>query len=178
MVDSRLQLAFFVLWSPAVGAILTRWQCGGLRVLVTIPLVITGGLALMFNQARPLIGWQGTANIFQQSRTELRFANVRWAFDGYTQAGAVLKASGCHAIGVIIDSHDPEYDVWAVLAPPNSGVHLEHLDVAPPLDQYEPVNFQPCAIFCTYCSPERGIDYGLPYVQKLSGLTLFLPAKK
>jgi len=82
---SRLQLAFFVLWAPLVGAIIEMWRYNWLRLVVVTPLVLSGVLVLLFNQARPIVGWQGASSIFQLTRQELRFANVPWAYTGYTQ---------------------------------------------------------------------------------------------
>lgn len=172
---SRLQVSFFVLWSSLTGVIVERWRFAWLRGLVLVPLIVSGLLALVFNQSRPLIGWQGASNIFQQSRQELRFANVRWAYDGYTQAGEVLQASGCRQIGLMVDSHDPEYNLWVLSAPSGSDIHLEHLNAYPPLDDYTVTDFQPCALACTYCDVEKGQEFGLPQVILLDGVILFLP---
>lgn len=152
---SRLQLPFFVAAMPLAGLALERLPWKWLRTAAGIILLISGLSLLFDNPSRALWPSEGSAGLLTQPRQEVLFANSPEVMPGYLSIIEAAKSTGCREIGLMLDSHDPEYPFWALLSPSGQEVRLEHM-VGENLK-----SFQPCAVICTICSePEM---FGLPF---------------
>ncbi|MEW6567332.1 MAG: glycosyltransferase family 39 protein [Chloroflexota bacterium] len=137
---SRLQLGLFLLWAPVVGDAFARirgvlpWSrlAGGLQLAAVLVLTGASLRPLLMNPSRPLLPRSSDGiSLWNTPRAELLFINAPEFMAGYQAVIDVALHSGCQAIGLKIDSSHPEYPFWALLAPPGSGVRLEHVDVPP-----------------------------------------------
>jgi len=157
---SRLLLAFFLASAPAAGVALERLHAvASPRRLgpaaangIALLLVLTSLRPLWMNPSRPLIPRPGDGiSLANTSRQEMLFINTPELMPGYMPLIEAASRIECSALGLKIDSSHPEYPFWALLAPPGSGVRLDHIEVDPPLGGYLSP-FKPCAILCTYCT--------------------------
>lgn len=163
---SRLQLPIFLAWSPIFAIAVQSLNKRPLSQGIAIMLLITGTPWLLFNQTRPVIGYEPevtlVGSIFSASRVDLRFANLECFYTTYVEASQILTQSHCKDIGLRIDSSDPEYLIWALLDPIKNDIRIEVIDVEPPQDQYEDASFEPCAILCTICDLDMRSYRDLP----------------
>lgn len=157
---SRLQLGLFLLWAPVVGDAFARirgvlpWSrlAGGLQLAAVLVLTGASLRPLLMNPSRPLLPRSSDGiSLWNTPRAELLFINAPEFMAGYQAVIDVALHSGCQAIGLKIDSSHPEYPFWALLAPPGSGVRLEHVDVPTPRGGAPPAG-ELCAIVCSFCS--------------------------
>ncbi|OGO11037.1 MAG: hypothetical protein A2Y93_04065 [Chloroflexi bacterium RBG_13_68_17] len=157
---SRLQLSLFVLWAPVVGLALERLRLrrtpiriGALATTaVGLFLTVASLRFLLMNPSRPFLPRPDDGvSLWNTSRTELLFINAPEFMPGYLPLIEAAGRIGCDSFGLKIDSGQPEYPFWALLAPPDSGVRLEHIE-ARVLPGARPASGDYCAILCTYCT--------------------------
>lgn len=75
----------------------------------------------------------------------------------------------------MIDSSHPEYPLWALLAPPGSGIRLDHIGLPTPEGGLPPSD-EVCAILCTMCT-DAEYD-GMPLRFNVAGhYRLYLPPR-
>ncbi len=162
---NRLLLPLYVAAAPLAGLALDRSQshldhARFRRVAawaIGLVLVLGAVQPLLANPSRPLLPRpEDGLDLRNTSRQGLLFITVPELASAYEPLIEVAHESGCDSIGLKIDSAEPEYIFWALLAPPRSGVRLEHIDVGTagaPSDEL-------CGIVCTYCTETRlyGLD--------------------
>jgi hypothetical protein len=156
---SRLQLAVFVAAAPLAGVAFERIMEASQRrsfrlaaYAAAAMLVLTSLRPLLLNPSRPLLPRaEDHISLWNTSRQELMFINTPEIMPGYLPLIEVARGRGCTSIGLKIDSSHPEYPFWALLAPPRSGIRLNHIEIDPPPGGYVPPD-EPCAILCTYCT--------------------------
>jgi hypothetical protein len=160
----RLQLSFFVLWGPVLGALaylvdLRKWTyvAATLLFLSCLPWLI-------LNRSRPVTGYfphtMVGESVFRESREAILFANWTQLRDSYVSVTDAVRSSNCRNVGLRIDSHDIEYPFWWLLEAPQSGIRIEAVDTPRHLDRYLGPDFKPCAIICTACGSKDRV-YGL-----------------
>ncbi len=172
---SRLQLPLFVAWAPIAGLALERLRLlfcrgrmGALAVSAVGLFLAAAGLRyLLVNPSRPLLPRaEDGVSLWNTSRTELLFINTPESLSGYLPLIEAADGTDCLSFGLKIDSSDPEYPFWALLAPPGSGVALEHIEVLAPRGAI-PASGNYCAILCTYCT-ETELN-GMPLLYNIEG---------
>jgi hypothetical protein len=172
---SRLQLPLFVAWAPIAGLALERLRLAlrrapmGALAASTVGLFLTAaGLRyLLMNPSRPILPRaEDGVSLWNTSRTELLFINTPESLPGYLPLIEAAEGINCSSFGLKIDSSDPEYPFWALLAPPGSGVVLEHIEAQAPPGGTQPSGHY-CAILCTYCT-ETELD-GIPLLYNIEG---------
>jgi hypothetical protein len=150
---SRLQLPWFVLLAPLAGVL---WEKAGRPWLRSAILAFFLVIALPFifnNPSRPFLPFRGDPHtIWNTPRQVLLFRNHPEVMPGYLSLASALQASGCSQVGLWIDSSDPEYLFWALLADAAEAVRFEHLFPSPPVAPSRLEGFAPCAILCTTCT--------------------------
>jgi hypothetical protein len=162
----RYQLPFFIAWAPVFG--LSVKQIGKKAISASIiVLLLAGSLPwILFNRTRPLIAMRDSTDrftipclagctsgsILNETSDTLIFGSLVEFRESYTLATAAVKASGCRQIGLLIDSHDPEYLFWWFLDAPQRGMRIETGTSFPELQRYIDPGYQPCAILCTVCA--------------------------
>lgn len=157
---SRLQLPFFVLWSPLFGLLTGSWK-RSLSWLLMAGLVFSSWQVLLANPSRPLlpvgvVDW----SILERSREEVLMVNSPEILPGYLSITQAVQRTGCRQIGLKMDSSDPEYPFWAFLSPSGKEANIQHLDASSTLMVYIDPLFEPCVIICTYCQEQqvKGLD--------------------
>jgi 4-amino-4-deoxy-L-arabinose transferase-like glycosyltransferase len=149
---SRLQLPFFVLWSPVAGAAYDRIRVSwgnyflvGLFLLNALP-------SLISNPSRPLVHTDSTPSVFNARRTELLFVNSPEFMPGYLSIIDRVQNTGCQQVGLEIDSSHPDYPFWALLSPTTKETQIVYYTDNPELEKYRGWGFNPCAVICTICT--------------------------
>lgn len=198
----RYQLPFFVSWAPVFGLALevvashpsrdtqTARQPNHLPQAVMLALLVLMLPWTLYNRTRSLIAFQdthdpftipcswglgcGVRSVLVEPPATLLFTNFTPYRDSYLQMARVIKASGCKAVGLDIDSHDPEYLQWWILDAPQSGVRIETIAPYPELARYVDPAFHPCAIICTTCSLKKTSYHGLPLNALFYGTVLYM----
>src|SRR5215467_1029080 len=151
--NSRLQLPLFVLASPFVGAVLSRYKK---KVIVSIELALLLAALpwVLFNSSHSLLG---NPSVWNHNRSEQYFnnrpnPNVR---DAYLKAAYFLKSTKCGQIGLDIGyAYDWEYPFWALLNPAaKQAIRIEHVHVKNESGAMSLLphfrRFSPCAIIST-----------------------------
>lgn len=194
LVGAALEFPRFEKAAFSVGSFFPRhrwiyrvWQDA--KLFLVLILILTALPWILFNRSRPLIALKERAEPFSipckaftgctggsilfESPTNSLFANHRNLIQPYSQVTNAIKSAGCKAVGLRIDSHDPEYLFWWLLDAPQSGYHLESLYTNQDLERYIDPTFHPCAIICTICS-DRTRLHGLSLEGEYSGVKLFI----
>jgi hypothetical protein len=159
ITGSRYMLAFFIVAAPAAGSAIDHVigrNRGRISLFVStgigLLLVTTSLRVLLMNPSRPLLPRpEDGISLANTSRQQMLFINTPELMPGYLPLIEAASGLECSALGLKIDSSHPEYPFWAFLAPPGSGVRLDHIEVATPPGGYVPP-VEPCAILCTYCT--------------------------
>jgi hypothetical protein len=165
---SRLHLPLFVLWSPAIGSVVSRsfsrrWvtSLAAILLLAAIPWVF-------YNKSRPLLE-SGTLlarhGIATTARIDQYFANLPRLRDPYLRAAGFLRSRGCSEIGLVLHEGDVEYlMLMAIYHTGNDAVRLEHVDVrnvSTVKSTVAPFNdFRPCAVISTRLEADTEMTIG------------------
>jgi hypothetical protein len=173
---SRLQLPFFVLFSPIAGVVYDRIRIA-LGKYILVGLFLIASLPSLFsNPSRPLIQSGGSPGILQTPRAELIFVNSPEFMPGYLSIIEAIRNTSCRNIGLEIDSHHPDYPFWALLSPTAMETQIEYFTDAPELEKYKNVDFIPCAVICTICTSQQWNGLQLDSTH-YGGYYLYLEAK-
>ena len=158
---SRLQLPIFMLFSAAIGVVLSRSVSYKVANSVAVALLVSAFLWVFFNETRPLIvktrvlnETGNIVNIFNTSRTQQYF-NYRTGshvlLEPYLGAVDFVKSRGCTEVGLSLPYDPWEYPLWVMMQQnQQQPLHLKHVDVnnvsavKQASAQYN--NFEPCAI--------------------------------
>jgi hypothetical protein len=178
---TRYDLAFFVLFAPAAGIILEKFDQYKLGTLVTT-LLLVGTFPWLFSiNSRPLIippsNASGQKSILVDTRQNLYFANAPGVKDVYIRFTDSIKAEGCTDIGLMLKGDDPEYLLWVLMGAPSAPIRMEWI-VSGPTDRYSLPDFKPCAIICRGCTREQSPLRGLVIAQQMGDTWLYLPPEK
>jgi hypothetical protein len=171
----RYQLPFFVAWAPVFGYSIELMRRKWLASVLIVLVLLSAFPWVLFNRTRPLIAMRENPDPFAipcigsctppsvlaNPPRFIIFGNLADYRDGYIAATDAVKASTCRDVGLIVDSHDPEYIFWWLLDAPQSGIRLESVWTFPELQRYTDPAFKPCMILCTYCSEETLHGLGL-----------------
>ena len=175
---TRYDLAFFVLFAPAAGIILEKFDKIKAGYVITALLLI-GALPWLFRiNSRPVIPAAGSEppqkSILVDTRQNLYFANALSEREVYTRFTDTIKSEGCSDIGLMLKGDDPEYLVWVLMGAPKAPMRIEWI-VSGPTGRYSSPDFKPCAIICRGCSLDQSPLRGLVIAQQLGDTWLFLP---
>jgi hypothetical protein len=169
--SSRLQLSFFLLCAPAVGAVADVFLDRRVPPLIGIGLALVSGYALYSISARPLVA-QG-ASLLTAPRESFYGVSAPGAYQGFQEASSQIEAGGCTQVGLATSGAGPEYLVWHLLNAPRSDLRIEWLAPANPSARYIDPSFHPCAILCQNCG-DRATFRDLPLVYSRGNLQLYL----
>ncbi|MCJ7568365.1 MAG: hypothetical protein MUO58_12565, partial [Anaerolineales bacterium] len=132
---------------------------------------------VFFNNTRPLVGAQPWTtripSVLKIPSGEILFAMNPGAYDEYLELAETIKQSDCEDVGLVLDSHDFEYQLWWLLDAPQSGLKMRSIETFPSLERYLDLEYEPCAIICTLCG-DRSEYAGMPLTRRYGSLTLFL----
>jgi hypothetical protein len=173
----RFQLPFFVLAAPLVAGSIQSIPWKAIRGLLIISLMVSCIPWLLFNNTRPVVGWQPwitrVGSVFTTRSEDLLFAMRKNAKDEYEMVTTRIKDQSCESVELVLDSHDYEYTFWYLLQAPQSGVRLERVSFIPRLAQYHDPDFNSCAVICTSCKDQTSYE-GKSLVSDYGSIQLFL----
>lgn len=161
---SRLELPWFVAGSPIAGLASRRLPGKRSAVFVTGLLLSASLPWLLSNSSRPLIPiFTENPSVLTSPRETLLFSNRPTLEKPYSGAVALARKAGCDAVGLRIDSSDPEYIFWSLLGAPWNGLRIEHVGVEDDSRRLARREIKPCVVVCTICSTQVQIypDYDL-----------------
>ena len=110
---TRITLAFFVLWVPFVASVFDKIRKASL-LTKGLPLVFLA-LSLpwvFYNGAKPI--FPNPVRFFSLSRAEMLFFKRPELLEPYQGAVRFLKNNNSSITGILIDSDDWEYPLWAI----------------------------------------------------------------
>jgi hypothetical protein len=159
LTGNRLHLPFYIAWAPVAGIAIQRLRILPQRHLQSLAypalgilLIVTSIRPLLINPSRPIVPRAPDGiSLWNTSRNEILFIDAPEVMDAYFDLIAAARQSGCATFGIAIATAYPEYPLWALLAPPDSGIRLETYDIYSPVPQGPPANL-PCAVLCTICA--------------------------
>lgn len=177
LVGLRFQLPYFVVWGPVFGLVVERSTKPWLRWLIAAGLLVAALPWVFFNNTRPLIGAQPWTtrlpSILETPPGEILFAMNMGAYDEYLEIASTIRQSRCNKIGLKLDSHDFEYQLWWLLDAPQSGVRMKSVVTYDILERYLDSSFEPCAVICTLCDGWTQFG-GMPLVRRYGSLSLYI----
>jgi hypothetical protein len=172
---TRLQLSFFVLFSPAIGFALCRILTRHGARLVGLGLVVAAWPWLVSIRSRPIIpNEQGhVQSVLVASRETLLFANADLQ-EPYTSMTEMIKQEACTEVGLMLSGAGVEYPLWVLLGAPDQDLNIEWIVSGVPSERLRQPDFQPCAILCGSCPEEWNEVRGLPLEYEKHGFRLFI----
>jgi 4-amino-4-deoxy-L-arabinose transferase-like glycosyltransferase len=175
----RYHIAFFALFAPVAGCLLTAfvpkfWSvaAGGLFLVAAWPWLFS-------IQSRPLIPVAGdslTNSILVESRQNLYFANAQYLINTYTSLIGTIDKAGCNQVGIALNGLSPEYLIWVLLDAPRPDLRVEWLVSGGPPGLTNSPDFSPCAVICQHCGADVQEIEGLPLVYTRDEYQLFMLA--
>jgi len=162
----RYQLPFFFAFGPIFGISVNLINKKTLSAFIIVMLLLSSLPWILFNRIRPLIAMRDssdpftipclagctTGSILNETSSNIIFGSLVEFRESYTAAAEAVSASGCLDVGLLLDSHDPEFLFWWLLDVPESGIRIETGTTIPELQRYVDPNFKPCTILCTICT--------------------------
>jgi len=73
----------------------------------------------------------------------------------------------------MLDSGDPEYPLWTILAPTGTERQLRSLNSDSHIALSPQPAFEPCAVICTVCGTDQ-VVLGLPLLKSFGGVKLYM----
>jgi 4-amino-4-deoxy-L-arabinose transferase-like glycosyltransferase len=143
--NSRLHLPLFVLWSPAVGLVLSEMKLRRFADLTVVFLLMASIPWVFNNDIRPLTGENpiltaGRSDIYFNTFTEPKLK------DAYKQTANLIAAGDCKDIGLVLEGNSVEYPFWVLLnAGDNKKFRIEHINVTGRSNNLSMNRFSPCA---------------------------------
>lgn len=159
---SRLQLPFFVLFSPIISIVLSRSFKAKAVTAVPAILLCASLPWLLCNSTRPLIGKH---TVFNTPRDELYFANRPFLLTPSVEAADFIRSRNCKDLGIYMRADGWEYPFWALLKEGGrQDARIEDVGMmniskagfdSPPFS-----GFDPCAIISIDDNPTRIVTFG------------------
>ena len=109
---SRLHLPLFILASPLIGVVLSRFLNQILAKLIAVSLILFALPPLFYNVSRPLIGKK---NIFNTNRLDQYFTNWPNLEEPYLATARFLKRRNCQRVGIYTSDNSWEYAFWIAM---------------------------------------------------------------
>jgi len=169
--SSRYHLPFFVLFAPAVGAVLAALLPRWATALLSVSLVAASWYALVAIPNRPLIPANGSPSLLTAPRES--FYGGPGTYYSFVESTRFIKASKCTEVGLVLSGASIEYPVWPLLGAPTSGVHIAWIAPNTPSGRYADPGLKPCAVICQNCG-DRTTFRDLPLVYSRGNLQLYL----
>ncbi len=165
--NARLHLPFFVLCSPFLGVVLSKFPKKQIVACIAIILILASFPWVFFNRYRPIIA---NNNIFQTSRIEQYFKNRPRLQKPYTQAVEYLNSKQCSTVGLMMGEDAWEYPLWMIwmIMQQKFGnkFQLQHINVSNGSSVKEKESpfqeFEPCGIIYMYTKQSN-----LPTVEEI-----------
>jgi hypothetical protein len=156
---ARLHLPLFVLWSAAIGTLLTQtWPYSVTNSLAILLLLLAVPVALQ-NSLRPLL-FGGNINILTQERQALYFTEAREVpnifvnlLNSSRAVSEFLKGEACQDIGLDSVADVREYPLLTMLEADRGIRRVRHVAINPLwLYAGNKNDLRPCVVICLQCS--------------------------
>jgi hypothetical protein len=174
LLASRYHLPFFVLASPAVGAIVGK----------PIPLTLARGVALLLvalswtwlvgiENRQLLRSPERSETLLNQSRSRLYVSGG--GSENIRSVAKAIEDAQCLDVGIMLCGDCPEYVLWAYLGAPRRDLRMEWIVAGTPSERYAPPDFRPCAVVCDASCPADWTEIrDLPLAVERSGVRLYM----
>ena len=178
--STRYHTAFFVLYAPLVGLVISaRFHPLTIRI-VGLALLIAAIPWLISIDSRPIFPLPHRSkvdSILVESRKTLYFANYRARERQYATIVDMIQEAGCSTVGIALSGNGAESTLWVLLGAPRSDLEIEWLVGGSPSERYRKPDFDPCAVICQRCPDSWDTVYDMPMVYKVADLQLYLPSQ-
>ncbi len=162
--NSRLHLPIFILFSPFVGVVLSKFSNYRIANCIAIFIILSALPWILFNSSRPLLFSMdrqayvengkvvfSSKNLWNTSRIEQYFNDRPKLKAPYVEAVDFVKSKSCSNVGLSLVKEHWEYPFWVLLQKnEKQAAHIEHVNVnnisAVLSNIYPYKNFTPCAI--------------------------------
>jgi hypothetical protein len=171
----RLQLPFFVLMAPFVGATVASFLPNLALGMLGVGIAAAAWPWMTGIPSRPLLTQPGTDwNILTRARSSLYFATAGGVESSYRSMTSEILEDGCSTVGIMLGGDSVEYPLWILLDAPRPDLQVEWI-VANELatDTLLP-GFHPCAVICEECPQGTSEIRGLPIHAVFDNFTLYL----
>jgi hypothetical protein len=171
---SRLQLPFFLLMAPFVGATLGAFLPNLALAVLGVGVAVAAWPWMIGITTRPLLPQPDADwSILSTPRSDLYFV-TGGDEPAYRSMTEEIMSEGCSTVGIMLGGDTPEYPLWVLLGAPRADLQLEWI-VAGELDTKKLLpGFRPCAVLCEDCPEEWQEIRGLPIHSTYASFTLFM----
>jgi hypothetical protein len=179
--STRYHTAFFVLYSPLVGLLISALFKPVTHRIVGLALLVAAIPWLISIDSRPIfpLPHRSTVDsILVESRKTLYFANYRARERQYSTMVNMIQEVDCSTVGIALSGNGAEYPIWVLMGAPRSDLEIEWLVGGTPSERYIKPDFDPCAVICQRCPDTWDTVYDMPMVYKVADLQLYLPVQQ
>lgn len=110
--NSRLELTYFVLWTPFISTVITHQKSRFLGRFVPALFLILALPWVLLNYDKPII--PNPRSIFALERSEMLFYDRPDLLQPYSEAIDYIKSVDSRSTGILLNSNDWEYPLWAI----------------------------------------------------------------
>jgi hypothetical protein len=174
---SRLQLPFFVIYTPIAGFLLCRSRVKRLGEWIAAVLLL-GSLPWLFSiETRPILPIQGQSpveSILTEDRLDLLFSSANYLIEPARDVVIRIEEAGCSQVGLMLTGNGAEYPLWYMLKAPRQDLRLEWIVADTYSASLSDPTFDPCAVICEDCRIQSQTFRGLPQVFERAPYRLYL----
>jgi len=110
--NSRLELAFFLLWTPFIATVISKVNSKILNRFLPLAFLMLAIPWVLVNSAKPII--PHPQSIFALERSDMLFFDRPDLLQPYNDAISFIKSVDSYSTGILLDSDDWEYPLWAI----------------------------------------------------------------
>nr|MBN1228168.1 glycosyltransferase family 39 protein [Anaerolineae bacterium] len=122
-VRLRLQIPLFVLFTPLLGVVYSRFLRPFSLTILGVGLMLLVGPDLMVNRLRPLVMYDHLTT----PRETQYFYELFDFQEIFEDAAAAIDETGCHQIGLVSGLESFEYPLWVLLKDMDQGYTITHI---------------------------------------------------
>jgi len=174
---SRYHLSFFVLFAPAVGAVLGDRMGARGGLLLGAALLLYSWPWLVHQNQRPLMTSRDNPGLLAGPRESFYLPESYLA--PMREVVQKIRAANCADIGIAISGDAPEYPFWVLLGAPRASFRMEWIigDQAPSAG-FRDAHFEPCALICDRSCPDEWETFrGMPIALERAGYRLYMRSR-
>lgn len=174
---SRLQLPFFVIYTPVAGFFLGRSRVKRFGEWIAAVLFL-GSLPWLFSiETRPIFPIQGQSpveSVLTEDRLDLLFSSAKYLIEPARDVVIRIEEAGCSQVGLMLTGNGAEYPLWYMLKAPRRDLRLEWIVADTYSANLSDPTFEPCAVICEDCRIQSQTFRGLPQVFERAPYRLYL----
>lgn len=135
---AKLHVPFYILYAVVIAQFLRAIKWPWLRSVLSVGLMVTGLLYVLFNFSRPFITWTPfTSEIrMTDTRYEKYFSRFPEFYPDYNRVNELIKGGNFNNIGLLLTYHEMEYQLFTdVYRSERKSIHLKGHDITANLEQ-------------------------------------------